>query len=92
MKGPRKANKLGPFELTKLASQISGLMEAGTDTKDATAAKPSVAGDTKGAGNGNGNGASGKAKTMGNWAATKLIVQKRGFIGLYSGFHLHLCT
>ena len=75
----RKANNTsvsniisGPFELTKVAAQISTLM-AQSDTSEA---KDSVRGSYQ---------------QKGVFKTAKNIVLHRGYVGLYSGFHLHLC-
>ena len=70
---------LGPFELTKLNAQIAVLMERGVghmNSMDADAGRSPAR--------------PGHNNSMGTFGTAKMIMQHRGLMGLYSGFHLHL--
>lgn len=67
----------GPFELTKLSAQVSVLM---ADRSNSSLSEPII---TRPAGSNFG-------KNIGTLQTAKNIVKNQGFMGLYSGFRLHL--
>lgn len=67
----------GPFELTKLSAQVSVLM---ADRKQSSISEPSQ-----------GRAVAASYQNKGTYKTAKNIVKHRGFVGLYSGFRLHLC-
>ena len=71
----------GPFELTKLNAQIAVRMEQrGVDKHSSFECPPPM---DKSAGK--------KAPTTaGTFRTAKMIIRQRGFLGLYTGFRLHI--
>jgi len=65
-----------PFELTKLSAQVSVLM---ADRTSSSISEPA-----------NGREVAATYQNKGTFKTAKNIVKHRGFIGLYSGFNLHL--
>ena len=76
---------LGPFELTKLSAQVSVLMADGNASSiNATSmSDPANARATR--------AVAASYQNKGTFKTAKNIVKHRGFMGLYSGFSLHLC-
>jgi hypothetical protein len=66
----------GPFELTKLSAQVSVLM---ADRNRSSVSEPV-----------NGRAVAASYQNKGTFKTAKNIVKHRGFMGLYSGFNLHL--
>lgn len=66
----------GPFELTKLSAQVSVLM---ADRDRSSISEPA-----------NGRAVAASYQNKGTFKTAKNIVKHRGFMGLYSGFNLHL--
>jgi len=66
----------GPFELTKLSAQVSVLM---ADRDRSSVSEPA-----------NGRAVAASYQNKGTFKTAKNIVKHRGFMGLYSGFNLHL--
>ena len=66
----------GPFELTKLSAQVSVLM---ADRNRSSVSEPA-----------NGRAVAASYQNKGTFKTAKNIVKHRGFMGLYSGFNLHL--
>lgn len=65
-----------PFELTKLSAQVSVLM---ADRNRSSVSEPA-----------NGRAVAASYQNKGTFKTAKNIVKHRGFMGLYSGFNLHL--
>ena len=70
---------LGPFELTKLSAQVSVLM---SDQNKSSVSDPL---------NSTTRAVAASYQNKGTFQTAKNIVKHRGFVGLYSGFNLHLC-
>jgi hypothetical protein len=66
----------GPFELTKLSAQVSVLM---ADRNSSSISEPT-----------HGRAVAATYQNKGTFKTAKNIVKHRGFVGLYSGFRLHL--
>lgn len=75
---------VGPFELTKLSAQVSVLMANGNASSiNATSmSDPANARATR--------AVAASYQNKGTFKTAKNIIKHRGFLGLYSGFSLHL--
>jgi len=75
---------IGPFELTKLSAQVSVLMASGNASSiNATSmSDPANARATR--------AVAASYQNKGTFKTAKNIIKYRGFLGLYSGFSLHL--
>lgn len=76
--GAALAFVISPFELIKNATQTSVLMASST-TVDATPRGPSI-----------GSVAPKSVGRVSSWRAVKQIVERRGVLGLWTGFQLHM--
>lgn len=88
---------VGPFELTKLSAQIAVLMQNGGDAEGNVSqrssnqpSKSQFQGNTAQSAGSPAPNKAPKQKILGAFGTASSIVRQRGFLGLYSGFHLHL--
>lgn len=73
---------LGPFELTKLNAQIAVLLAENANSNNSNGASANQIRTGK-------EIADARKKT-GTIGTARTLIAKHGFMGLYSGFHLHL--